>query len=190
MTASLEQTTQLTLRLGQGDSVAARELIPSVYEELRKLAAAYMGRERRDHTLQPTALVNELYLRMVDGQRVDWLGKAQFFALAAHQIRRILIEHARKHRAAKRGGAAQKLTLDEAAALAADADVDLLALDEAMTRLAERSERQARVVELRFFGGMSVEETAGVLGVSPTTVKDDWTVARAWLRRELSKGQT
>jgi RNA polymerase sigma factor (TIGR02999 family) len=160
-----------------------------VYEELRRLAAHYMGRERRDHTLQPTALVNELYLRMVDGERVDWLGKAQFFALAARQIRRILIEHARKHLAAKRGGGANKLTLDEAGVIAPGASVDLLALDEAMSKLAERSERQAQVVELRFFGGMSVEDAAGVLGVSATTVKDDWTVARAWLRRELSKGE-
>ncbi len=185
---SLEQTTRLALDLGKGDHVAGEQLVPLVYDELRELAARYMGRERSGHTLQPTALVNEVYLRLVDADKIDWRGKVQFFALAARQIRKILVDHARKRGAAKRGGGIHKVTLDEAVAAAAEREVDPIALDEALARLAERSLRQSQVVELRFFGGLSVEEAADVLGVSVTTIKDDWAVARAWLRRALGEG--
>ena len=162
--------------------------MPLVYDELRALAARYMGRERAGHTLQPTALVNEVYLRLVDVDRIDWRGKAQFFALAARQIRKILVDHARKRNAAKRGGGVPKVTLDEAVAAAGEREIDPIVLDEALARLAERSPRQGQVVELRFFGGLSVEEVADVLGISVTTVKDDWAVARAWLHRALGEG--
>lgn len=187
---SLEQTTQLTLRLSRGDRVAADELVPIVYDELRRLAARYLRRERSDHTLQPTALVNEIYLRLVKADEIDWQGRAQFFALAARQIRKILVEHARRKKAAKRGGDAARITLDESGGPSAQRDVELIALDDALARLANASPRQSQVVELRFFGGMRVEEVADVLGISATTVKDDWAVARAWLRRELSAGDT
>ena len=185
---SLEHTTRLALDLGRGDQVAGGQLVPLIYDELRDLAARYMGRERAGHTLQPTALVNEVYLRLVDVDQIDWRGKAQFFALAARQIRKILVDHARRRDAAKRGGGLHRVTLDEAVAAADEREVDAVALDEALLRLAERSPRQSQVVELRFFGGLSVEEASDVIGVSVTTVKGDWAVARAWLRRELADG--
>jgi RNA polymerase sigma factor (TIGR02999 family) len=144
-----------------------------------------MSKERRDHTLQPTALVHEAYLRLIDSTGIDWKGRAHFFAVAALQMRRVLVEHARARRAKKRGGT--RVTLDEAIAPAPDDVLDVLALDEALTRLAGRSERQCRVVELRFFAGLSVKETAFVMGISETTVKEQWRLARARLRRELSR---
>jgi RNA polymerase sigma factor (TIGR02999 family) len=168
---------------------SAEELLPLVYDELRGLAARYMARERRDHTLRPTALVHEGYLRLVDQTRVNWKGRTHFFAVGARVMRRILVDHARRHRSEKRGGERQKVTLAEAVFRPSGPDMDLdqlLELNAAMDRLAELDERQARVVELRFFGGLTTEETAEALGVSKRTVEGDWTHARAWLRRELS----
>jgi len=183
--AIVSDTTQLAIRLERGDSAAAERLVPHLYDELRTLAAAHLRRERRDHTLQPTALVHEAFLRLVDSDRVEWRGRAHFMALAAEQIRRILVDHARRRGAAKRGGRFRKTTVawDQ---LAAEADgIDLLTLNEAMAALADRSLRQCRVVELRFFGGLGVEDVAHVLGISDRTVKDDWRTARAWLRQYL-----
>jgi RNA polymerase sigma factor (TIGR02999 family) len=169
-----------------GDPNAAAELLPLVYDQLRGLASRYMRQERRDHTLQPTALVHEAYLRLIDASQVDWRGKTHFFALAARQMRRILVEHARAHGASKRGGGARKVTLDESVAITPNGVLDVLALDEALVRLAGESNRQVKVVELRFFGGLSVEETAHILEISDGTVKRDWRVAKAWLSRELA----
>lgn len=184
---TVEATTRWLRELVEGDSIAADRLVPLIYDDLRRLAEKYLRRERADHTLQPTALVNEVYLRMVKSEEVEWQGRARFFALAARQIRTILVDHARRTGAAKRGGRASRLTLDAEMTPVAGPVVDLLALDEAMAALAERSARQAQTVELRFFGGLTVAEAAEVLGVSPSTVKDDWAVARAWLRKCLSE---
>lgn len=181
-------TSELLRDLSAGRPRAADELVPLIYDQLRELAARYLARERPGHTLQPTALVNEVYLRLARDDEIGWRGRAQFLALAARQIRKILIDHARQRDAAKRGGNLNRVTLHDAAAPTDASEVDMLALDDAMERLAARSERQARVVELRYFGGLTVEESAEVLGVSPATVKDDWAVARAWLRRELDPG--
>jgi RNA polymerase sigma factor (TIGR02999 family) len=170
----------------RGDRDVASRFLPLVYDKLRELAGHYMRYERRDHTLQPTALVHEAYLRLIDGSLVDFEGKTHFFAVAARQMRRVLVESARARKAAKRGGGARKLTLDDTLAVTQDGLLDALALDEALERLARESSRQSRVVELRFFGGLSVSETAEVLDVSEGTIKGDWRVARAWLVRELS----
>ncbi|MBA2528032.1 MAG: sigma-70 family RNA polymerase sigma factor, partial [Pyrinomonadaceae bacterium] len=160
-------------------------LTPLVYEELRHQAARYLRRERPGHTLQTTALIHEAYLRLIDAKDVHWQSRAHFFAIAANLMRRILVEYARRRDADKRGGSHIRLPLDEALAVAEETDVDLLAIDEALDRLAAIDPQQARVVELRFFSGLSVEETAAALGVSPKTVKRNWSVARAWLRREI-----
>jgi RNA polymerase sigma factor (TIGR02999 family) len=170
-----------------GDPNAASRLLPLVYDQLRALAGRYMKQERPGHTLQPTALVHEAYLRLIDGERIDLNGKTHFFALAASQMRRILADHARARNAVKRGGGARRVTLHDAAAFRDDGVVDMLVLDEALDRLGRESPRQARIVELRYFGGLSVEEAARILGVSASTVKGDWRVARAWLARELSR---
>jgi RNA polymerase sigma factor (TIGR02999 family) len=162
-------------------------LLPLVYDQLRALAGKYMQGERPDHTLQPTALVHEAYLRLIDADRIDLQGKTHFFALAATQMRRILAEHARARKAAKRGGGARRVTLSDAKAFADNGVVDMLALDEAMDKLTLESPRQSRVVELRYFGGLSVEETARILDVSASTIKGDWRMAKAWLARELSQ---
>lgn len=185
--ATVEATTRWLRELADGDLVAADRLIPLIYDDLRELAARYLRRERSDHTLQPTALVNEVFLRLVKCDEVSWQGRAQFFALAARQIRTILVDHSRRKGAAKRGGCAERVTLDAAITPVIEPDINLLALDEALGALAERSARQAQIVELRFFGGLSVEEAAEVLGVSTSTIKDDWAVARAWLRKRLSE---
>ncbi len=177
--------TQLVMRLDRGEAAAASELVPLVYAELRQLAARHLRHERTDPTLQPTALVHEAFLRLVENDGITWRGQAQFMALAASQIRRVLVDHARRHGAEKRGGGARKLVLDDRTPSPDAPDLDLLALDEALEALAGRSERQSRVVELRFFAGMSVPEVADVLDVSPTTVKDDWRAARAWLRQRV-----
>jgi RNA polymerase sigma factor (TIGR02999 family) len=182
------QATQALAALSAGDANAASRLLPLVYDELRALAGRFMQRERPDHTLQPTALVHEAYLRLIDGNRVDLAGKTHFFALAATQMRRILADHARARNAAKRGGQAKRVSLRDAAAFRPEGVVDILALDEALEKLDRQSPRQRHVVELRYFGGLSVEETARVLDVSPSTVKGDWRVAKAWLARELSSG--
>ena len=162
-------------------------LLPAVYDELRLLAQRFLQHERQDHTLQPTALVNEAYLRLSQQRRVDWLDRAQFFGIAAQMMRRILVNHAEAKHAAKRGGIATRVTLDDAVSWSGGRDLDLVELDEALNRLAALDARQARLVELRFFAGLTIEDTADVLGVSPATVKRDWTVAKTWLRRELSR---
>lgn len=183
-----EKVTQLLMEWTGGDRAALDRLMPLVYDELRRLAGGYLGRERRDHTLQPTALVNEAFLRLVDQKRIHWQGRAHFLAIAATLMRQLLISHARKHRAAKRGSGGARLTLLDSDLTAKPRDVDLLDLDRALSALAGLDARQARVVELRYFGGMTVEETAAVLAVSPATVKLDWSLARAWLLRELQGG--
>jgi len=183
-----EDVTRLLLAWRDGNDQALARLMPLVYDELRRLAASYMRRERPDHTLQPTALLNEAYLRLVDQARVAWQGRAHFFGIAARMMRRILMDHARQHRAAKRGSGGRKLPLDEAMEEPLRQDVDLLALDEALSRLEELDPRQSRVVELRFFAGLEVTEVAEVLGISPATVKREWAVARAWLHREIAGG--
>jgi RNA polymerase sigma factor (TIGR02999 family) len=178
--------TQALSACTHGDARAAEQLLPLVYDKLRALAVGHMRRERPDHTLQATALVHEAYLRLIDKDQIDLKGKTHFFALAAMQMRRILIEYARARGAEKRGGPGRKVTLQEGMAIGEDGVVDVLCLDEALDKLERRNPRQCRVVELRFFGGLSVEDTAQFLGVSPGTVKGDWRVARAWLARELS----
>jgi len=161
--------------------------MPLVYGELRRLARHYLQKERSDHTLQSTALVHEAYLRLAGGSVPEWRNRAHFFGIAAHLMRQILVEHARGHAAAKRGGGACKLTLDEALALPGSADVDVVALDDALKDLARLDEQQSRIVELRFFAGLSIEDTSEVLGISPATVKRDWASARAWLYREMDR---
>lgn len=182
-----DETGQLTGLLrawNRGDHQALDRLVPLVQRELRQLAAAHLRRERPDHTLQPTALVHEVYLRLVGASDVSWQDRSHFFGIAARLMRQILVDHARRRRAAKRGGLATRVTLDDDVAVERNLDVE--ALDEALARLAELDPRQGRVVELRFFGGLGVEETAEVLRISPTTVKREWRTARAWLYRELA----
>jgi RNA polymerase sigma-70 factor (ECF subfamily) len=179
--------TQLLVDWSNGDQSALDRLMPVVYDELRRLAGNYLRRERAGHTLQPTALVNEAYMRLVDQRQARWQNRAQFFGVAAQLMRRILVDHARVRQAQKRGGSEQEqLSLSEAERLGEKPDIDLLALHEALNELALIDEQQARIVELRFFGGLTIEETAEVLGISHATVERDWTLARAWLRRELS----
>lgn len=179
--------TQILARAVGGDEAAAARLLPMVYEELRALAARALRRERADHTLQPTALVHEAFLRLIDQTQAEYNSRTHFFAVSAQVIRRILVDHARQHHALKRGGNWLKVTLDHANAASSDEALDLLGLDEALNKLCTLDERQSKVVELRFFGGLSVEETAATLGVSPRTVEEDWRMARAWLKRELVK---
>jgi len=181
--------TALLRRLTAGDSEAAAEVIPVIYEELRRLAAHYMVRERSDHTLQTTALVHEAYLRLVDQQKSTWQNRAHFYGAAAQVMRRILVDHARARRAEKRGGDAPHLSLDEALVFSAGQSDELVRLDDALGRLAKLDPRQSRVIELRFFAGLNVEEAAEVMGIAPKTVKRDWSAARAWLHREL-RGRT
>lgn len=180
------EITQLLRQSSEGDTDAMDRLVPVVYDELRALAASYLRRERPDHTLQPTALANEAYVRLVDQRVVQWNNRSHFFGIAAQLMRRILVDHARAHSAGKRGGHAQRVPLDEAVAWTTPRDVDLIALDEALTHLSQHDARKAKVVELRFFGGMSVDETAEVLGVAAVTVMRDWTMAKAYLLREMT----
>jgi len=175
------EVTRLLKDWSSGDSAALDQLIPLVYDELRAVAARYLRRERQDHTLQPTALVNEAYLRLIDQKQVQWQNRAHFVGVAAQMMRRILVDHARNHSRAKRGGGARKVSLDEAMALSEERADDLVELDEALTALAAFDERKSRVVEMRYFGGLSVEETAEVLKVSEITVARDWKLAKAWL---------
>lgn len=172
-----------------GDEQALQTLIPLVYQELRRIARYHLGRERPDHTLQSTALVHEAYLRLMKQGPAEIENRAHFLAVASQLMRQILVDHARRHRAAKRGGGL-KLELNEAESLKNSSEVDLILLDRALNDLARLDPQQSRVVEMRFFGGLSIEETAGVLGVSSTTVKRDWASARAWLRREVGKSET
>jgi RNA polymerase sigma factor (TIGR02999 family) len=170
---------------GDGDDGALEQLTPLVEAELRRLARGYMRRERPGHTLQATALVNEAFLRLTDARSVRWQDRAHFLAISARLMRRVLVDHARSRGYHKRGGGAERVTLGEAHVIAAEPEVDLVALDRALQSLAEVDARKGRVIELRFFGGLSVEETAEVLHVSPDTVKRDWRLARLWLLREL-----
>lgn len=178
--------TELLRRWGDGDASAGDELMPLVYDELRRRAAAYLRRERADPALQPTVLVHEAYLRLVDQNRVVWQSRAQFFGVAAQMMRRILVDRARARRTAKRSGQWSRVTLDDAVAARRPVDVDVLDLHDALERLARLDARKSRVAELRFFGGLSLEEAAEVVGVSPATVERDWQAARAWLFKELS----
>ena len=179
-----EQITQIVTQVGGGKPVA-EHLFQLLYEPLRQLAARFLAGEKVGHTLTPTALVHEAYLKLVDQSRVDWQGKSHFFAVGAQVMRRILVDHARARGRVKRGGKAIRLQLDEHIALSPGRDEDVLAVDEALHKLAELDPRQACVVEMRFFGGLGVAEVATVLGVSKRTVEGEWTAARAWLRREL-----
>lgn len=179
------QVTALLHAWGAGDAAALHELVPLVEAELRKLAGAYMARERPGHTLQPTALVNEAFLRLVEAQGVPWQGRAHFFGIAARVMRRVLVDHARARGFEKRGGGAQAVPLESTILVSRAPDIALLDLDHALNELAEMDERKAKVVELRFFGGMTVEETADSLGVSIDTVKREWRVAKLWLLSTL-----
>src|SRR5437879_1541201 len=183
---SPQEITQLLVAWGDGDESALARLTPLVYDELHRLSHHYMSGERGGHTLQTTALVNEAYVRLIDWKNVRWQNRAHFFGISAHLMRRILVDFARARGYHKRGGGARPVALDEAAVVADEKGTDMVALDEALNALAELDARQSRVVELRFFGGLSVEETAEVLKMSPATVRRDWSLARAWLHRELS----
>lgn len=181
------EATAILDAINRGEAGAANRLLPLVYDELRALASHWMRRERSDHTLQPTALVHEAYIRLVDQTKADWKGRAHFMAVAAQTIRHVLVDHARRVNAEKRGGDRHRTSLhDDLKSAEGRNDVDLLALEEALEKLGQLHPRQAKVVELRFFGGLSIEETAHVLGVVRSTVADDWMIARAWLSRELA----
>jgi RNA polymerase sigma-70 factor (ECF subfamily) len=180
------EITQWLVSSTQGDPEALERLLPLVYDELHRQAVRFFSRERAGHTLQPTALVNEVYLRLVDQREVKWQNRAQFFGIAAQMMRRILVSHARARRAAKRGGGEQRITLEEGMAQAPERDFNLLALDEVLSKLETMDPEKSRMVELRFFSGLSVEETAAVMGVSPRTIDRQWQTAKAWLHREMA----
>jgi RNA polymerase sigma-70 factor, ECF subfamily len=185
MASSPQRVTQLLVAWGGGDSAALNELMPLVYEELHRLAHHYMSRERPGHTLQSSALVNEAFVRLVDQREVRWQNRAHFFGIAAQMMRRILVDYARQRRFIKRGGDPRQVLLDEAMIVSEERAADVVALDDALKGLAEIDQRKSQIVELRFFGGLSIEETAEVLGVSPGTIMRDWTLAKAWLRRAV-----
>ena len=180
------EVTELLRRWSGGDVAARESLVPLVYDELRRLARYYLARQRSDHTLQSTAIVHEAYLRLAGRDNVHWENRSHFFAVAAQLMRRILVDHARKRNAAKRGAPHLTLSLDEAVGPSSRRELDLVALDDALKALAQLDERQSRIVELRFFGGLSIEDTSRVLEVSPATVKREWSTARAWLYEEIS----
>ena len=181
-----ENVTQLLMKWSEGDETALEQLMPLVYSELRRLASNYLRRERQNHTLQPTALVNEAYLKLVDQRKPRWQNRAQFYGVAAQLMRRILVDHARQNKAVKRGGSdQQRLSITSAGQLGEKPDIDLLALHEALEELKTFDSQQERIVELKFFGGLSIDETAEVLGIGHATVERDWKMARAWLRRKL-----
>jgi RNA polymerase sigma factor (TIGR02999 family) len=184
-----EQITQLLIDWNNGSPEAMEKLMPMVESELRRIAANYMRRERPGHTLQTGALVNEAYLKLVDQREVRWQNRSHFFALASQLMRRILLDHARSQRRAKRGGDAIPINLDDVAVMAPEKSADLVALDDALTRLAEFDPRKAKIVEMRFFGGLTVDEVAEALGIAPITVMLHWRLARAWLQREM-RGET
>ena len=183
------EVTRWLIAGSDGDANALESLLPLVYEELHHQAIRFFHRERAGHTLQPTALVNEVYLRLINQHEVSWQNRAQFFGVAAQMMRRILVSHARSREAKKRGGGAQQITLDDGVAAVPERDLNLLALDEALTKLEAIDAEKSRMVELRFFSGLSVEETAEVMGVSPRTIDRQWQTAKAWLHREVSAGQ-
>jgi RNA polymerase sigma factor (TIGR02999 family) len=184
--ASSPDVTRLLADWRSGDKEALDHLLPIVYSELHRLAEAYLRRERPGHTLQPTALVNEAYLRLVGQRQVEWQSRAHFFGIAAKMMRRILVDHARAQNAGKRGGGLRRVTLDSSFDAEERREVDLLALDEALEALSKLDPRQGRIVELRFFVGLTLEETAEVIGVAPITVRREWNLAKAWLYREMS----
>jgi RNA polymerase sigma-70 factor, ECF subfamily len=184
------ETENITLMLQQlrcGNEDAVSRLVPLLYNELRRLASNYLRKERPNHTLQATALVNEAYLHLVDQKDVDWKNRSHFFGIAAQQMRRILVDYARSHHAAKRGGSARRISLDHVATVSKEDPGAILVVDETLNRLATLDPRQARIVELRVFGGLAGEEIAELLGISPATVKRDWALARAWLTREMNQ---
>ncbi|MGI8919432.1 MAG: sigma-70 family RNA polymerase sigma factor [Pyrinomonadaceae bacterium] len=186
MSPSSNEVTQLLVAWSNGDSSARDSLMPLVHDELRRLAHRYMNRERGNHTLQTSALVNEAYLRLIDQKDVHWQNRAHFFGIAAQIMRRILVDYARKRAFAKRGGNMQAVSFDEAMIVSPERAAEVVALDDALNCLAELDQRKSQIIELRFFGGLSIEETAEVLGVSAGTVMRDWTFAKAWLRREIT----
>lgn len=186
MSQSPQEVTQLLIAWANGDELAAERLMPLVDRELRRLAHQYMRRERAGHTLQTSALVNEAYIRLIDAKAVQWQDRAHFFGLAAHLMRRVLVDYARHQGSAKRGGGVRPLPLDEALHLSDERAADVIALDEALKALAGVDPRKSRLVELRFFSGLTIEEAAAVLKVSPGTAMRDWTLAKAWLRREMA----
>ena len=190
MESSPHQVTQLLAEWRNGDTAALNKLMPLVYGELRRLAHRYMKRERPGQTLQTTALVNEAYLRLVGSKQTEWQDRAHFFAVSAQIMRHLLVDRARSRQYAKRGKDARQVTLDEGAVISPERDLDLLALDEALDKLSRIDERKSRLVELRYFGGLSVEEAAEVLGVSAITVKREWLKTKAWLYRELRQGKS
>jgi len=181
-----DEITKMLRAWSEGDRAAADQFMPVIYDELRRQAHRFLNRERANHTLQTTALVHEAYLRLTEQRDVSWQNRAQFFGLAAQMMRRILVNYAVNRKRDKRGGSAERLQLDETIQIqAADKSIDLIELDEALNRLAKLDERQARVIELRYFGGLSIEETAEVMAISPATVKREWNMAKTWLRSEL-----
>jgi RNA polymerase sigma factor (TIGR02999 family) len=188
-TPSSHEVTQLLVAWSDGDQAALERLTPLVYRELHRLAKGYLHRERPGHVLQTTALINEAYLRLIDWKDAHWQNRAHFFGVAAKLMRRILVDFARARHQDKRGGAACQVSLDEAAAVSVERVAEFIALDEALERLAAIDPRRSRMVELRFFGGLSEEETAEALKISPRTVRREWSLARAWLRRELRQGE-
>jgi RNA polymerase sigma-70 factor (ECF subfamily) len=183
---SPEEVTRILNDMSAGNRDAPDRLMPLVYDELRRLASRYLNRERPDHTLQPTALVHEAYLRLIDQTQVTWQNRAHFIGVAAQMMRRILVDHARLHHVAKRGGHRRKLSLDDAISFEEKRGVDLIALDDALGDLVKLDPQQSRIVELRFFGGLTVDETAEVMSISRSTVKREWVMAKAWLYDQLS----
>ena len=189
MAQDSHEVTQLLIQWSNGDKAALDKLMPLIYGELRQLARHYMKSERSGHTLQTTALVNEAYLRLINRKQVQWQNRAHFFAIAAQLMRSILVDHARSHAYAKRGGGARKIALDDAMAVSQQRATEVVALDDALKRLAEIDPQQSRIVEMKFFGGLTIEETAEVLGLSPATIKREWRTAKAWLYHELSQNE-
>jgi RNA polymerase sigma factor (TIGR02999 family) len=190
MLTSQADITQLLIEASHGDNAATDELFEKVYRELRKLAKDYLRQERPDHTLQATALVHEAYLRLVKGEEIPWQNRAHFFSIAAQVMRNILVDHARQHKAGKRGGGAQKLSLDEAISFSTDRNLDLVALDDALKVLQGLNEQQCRIVELKFFGGLQIEEIAAVLDIDdPKVAGRQWRKAKMWLRTQLLAGE-
>lgn len=189
MTESTNEVTQLLVAWGNGDQAALDQLMPLVYSELHRLAHRHIKKERPGHTLQTSALLNEAFLRLVDQRDVQWQGRAHFFSIAAQMMRRILVDYARSRRFAKRGGDAQQVSFDEELVVSRQLSADVLRIHDALNELATIDERKSKIVELKFFGGLSIEETAEVLGVSPGTVMRDWTLAKAWLRIAMKCSQ-
>ena len=188
MSEEPQEITRMLLELTDGNEEVVNQILPHIYDELRRLASSYLRRERSNHTLQPTALVHEAYMKLIDQSRVKWQNRAHFFGIAAQVMRRILMDHARKHTAEKRGGDAELLPIEEEILIVShDKSAELIALDDALQQLAEMDERKARIVELRYFGGLSIEETAEVLGVSVPTVNREWRMAKAWLYSEIAR---